>query len=90
MRYWVYDERTQQALGPYFIMRFKTLYGFCPESKVAPSGAKSKKDWLKAKDVPEFQLLLQELAKKQEAEKTPEVEGQQAPDNKLEPGPGSF
>ena len=72
MRYWVFDERTQQVLGPYFISRFRTLYGFGPESKVAPSGAKSKKDWLKAKDVPELQPILEGLPKPPEPGPTPE------------------
>ena len=90
MRYWVFDERTQQALGPYFIARFKTLYGFGPESKVAPSGSTSKKDWLKAKEVPEFQPVLEEIAKLRPPEPPPEAPepeagGKPAP-QKPEPG----
>ena len=57
MRYWIYDERTKSVLGPHLAHLLSRQPGFGPESKVAPDGARSAKDWKKAKDVDELKAF---------------------------------
>jgi hypothetical protein len=57
VRYWVYDERSKKVLGPHLVITLINVAGFGPETKVAPYGTRSTKEWKPAKDVPELAEL---------------------------------
>lgn len=58
MRYWVYDKKSKTVTGPHLLSGLASIPGFGPETKVAPMGSQSKKDWKAAKNFPELAELL--------------------------------
>lgn len=71
MRYWLYDKRTNKALGPHLAIRLRSIPGFGPESKVAPAGAVGSKDWKLAKEFEELKAFFAPAAAPPEAAAKP-------------------
>lgn len=51
MRFWVFDPKRRDALGPYDAEQLAALPNFGPETVVAPDGAKKSAEWKPAKAV---------------------------------------